>query len=105
MMEVQETLKEGCRRSIGNDIDTVIGSDPWLLVDETPYVQTALHESVCEAPVSSLLNEQVCRASEGENNEAREWKPWMNHGSFRGPRKHLINPSSQHPFQVPQSAL
>nr|GMD76209.1 transmembrane protein, putative [Ipomoea batatas]GMD78074.1 transmembrane protein, putative [Ipomoea batatas] len=47
----------------------------------------------------------VCRASEGENNEAREWKPWMNHGSFRGPRKHLINPSSQHPFQVPQSAL
>ncbi|KAJ9135064.1 hypothetical protein P3X46_032285 [Hevea brasiliensis] len=26
----------------------------------------------------------------------------MNHGSFRGPRKHIVNPSIKHPFQVPQ---
>jgi hypothetical protein len=27
-------------------------------------------------------------------------KLWMNHGSFRGPRKHLLNPTVQHPFQA-----
>uniref|UniRef100_A0A7N2N1B2 Transmembrane protein n=1 Tax=Quercus lobata TaxID=97700 RepID=A0A7N2N1B2_QUELO len=27
-------------------------------------------------------------------------KLWMNHGSFRGPRKHLVNPTVQHPFQA-----
>ncbi|KAF3959830.1 hypothetical protein CMV_015393 [Castanea mollissima] len=24
----------------------------------------------------------------------------INHGSFRGPRKHLVNPTVQHPFQA-----
>lgn len=59
MWAVQSILKQGCRRSIGNGVDTIIGSDPWLPVDEHPYVQSALHESIYEAPVSSLLNEQV----------------------------------------------
>ncbi|KAK8472184.1 hypothetical protein PHAVU_002G133900 [Phaseolus vulgaris] len=26
-------------------------------------------------------------------------KTWMNHGSHRGPKKHLLNPTIQHPFQ------
>ncbi|KAK7252529.1 hypothetical protein RIF29_36531 [Crotalaria pallida] len=27
-------------------------------------------------------------------------KTWMNHGSHRGPRKHLVNPTAQNPFQA-----
>ncbi|KAE9613265.1 hypothetical protein Lalb_Chr05g0215671 [Lupinus albus] len=27
-------------------------------------------------------------------------KTWMNHGSHRGPRKHLVNPTAQKPFQA-----
>ncbi|KAK8516442.1 hypothetical protein V6N13_097731 [Hibiscus sabdariffa] len=26
----------------------------------------------------------------------------MNHGSFRGPRKHLLNPAVEHPLQLPK---
>nr|GMD82051.1 uncharacterized protein LOC109147770 [Ipomoea batatas] len=59
MMAVQDTLKHGCRRSIGSGTDTVIGSDLWLPEDENPYVQTELHESLRGTPVSSLLNDQV----------------------------------------------
>ncbi|GAA0149806.1 hypothetical protein LIER_08891 [Lithospermum erythrorhizon] len=28
----------------------------------------------------------------------------QNHGSFRGPHKHLINPTIDHPFHVPEMA-
>lgn len=27
-------------------------------------------------------------------------QPWMNHGSDRGSRKHLVNPTMPHPFEV-----
>ncbi|KAF7829173.1 putative transmembrane protein [Senna tora] len=27
-------------------------------------------------------------------------KSWMNHGSSRGTRKHLVNPTIEHPFQA-----
>ncbi|XP_019190483.1 PREDICTED: uncharacterized protein LOC109184855 [Ipomoea nil] len=43
MLEVQSVLKKGCM-------------DPWLPVELEPYVQTALHETIANAPVSSLLN-------------------------------------------------
>nr|GMD74621.1 uncharacterized protein LOC109147770 [Ipomoea batatas] len=59
MMAVQDTLKHGCRRSIGSGTDTVIGSDLWLPEDENPYVQTELHESLRGTPVSSLLKDQA----------------------------------------------
>ncbi|KAL4342321.1 hypothetical protein GQ457_08G024800 [Hibiscus cannabinus] len=26
----------------------------------------------------------------------------INHGSFRGPRKHLLNPAVEHPLQLPK---
>ncbi|GMJ12539.1 hypothetical protein HRI_004923100 [Hibiscus trionum] len=26
----------------------------------------------------------------------------VNHGSFRGPRKHLLNPAVEHPLQLPK---
>ncbi|KAI6701808.1 hypothetical protein NL676_010944 [Syzygium grande] len=29
-------------------------------------------------------------------------QPWMNHGSDRGPRKHLVDPTAYRPFQVPK---
>lgn len=37
-----------------------------------------------------------------ESNGKWERKNWMNHGSFRGPRKHLVNPTLQQPFQADQ---
>ncbi|KAJ4837276.1 hypothetical protein Tsubulata_017333 [Turnera subulata] len=38
------------------------------------------------------------------NQAAQSHKTWkrMNHGSFRGPRKHLVNPTAEHLFQVPR---
>ncbi|XP_019150378.1 PREDICTED: uncharacterized protein LOC109147197 [Ipomoea nil] len=59
MLEVQSCLKEGCRRAVGDGNETMIGSGPWLPVDENPYVETDLHQSVYEAPVSFLMNMQV----------------------------------------------
>ncbi|KAK9275690.1 hypothetical protein L1049_022957 [Liquidambar formosana] len=35
-----------------------------------------------------------------EMHRAWQRKPWMNHGSFRGPRKHLVNPTVEDRFQV-----
>ncbi|OVA02837.1 hypothetical protein BVC80_9095g28 [Macleaya cordata] len=35
-----------------------------------------------------------------KSNPNRPRKRWMNHGSFRGPRKHLVNPSNEYPFRV-----
>lgn len=34
-----------------------------------------------------------------------ERKTWMNHGSSRGPRKHLVNPTLHHAFQANQLLL
>ncbi|CAN4076322.1 unnamed protein product [Withania somnifera] len=32
-----------------------------------------------------------------------QWRSWMNHGSFRGPSKHLVNPTvKSNPFDVPK---
>ncbi|KAL9451010.1 hypothetical protein AB3S75_012707 [Citrus x aurantiifolia] len=37
-------------------------------------------------------------------NHVWQHKPQMNHGSFRGPRKHLVDPTAaeEHPFEVPK---
>lgn len=34
--------------------------------------------------------------------QVKSWerKTWMNHGSHRGPRKHLVNPTSEDLFQL-----
>ncbi|GLT80616.1 hypothetical protein SLA2020_520470 [Shorea laevis] len=47
------------------------------------------------------------RALSAENHGGKSHRMWrkkgrMNHGSFRGPRKHLVNPALEHPFQVPK---
>ncbi|KAL7166730.1 hypothetical protein ACSBR2_037409 [Camellia fascicularis] len=52
-----------------------------------------------------LLSSAAAGAHEERQGQesSRTWqrKLWMNHGSFRGPRKHLVNPTvDQHPFQV-----
>ncbi|KAG8382088.1 hypothetical protein BUALT_Bualt05G0040100 [Buddleja alternifolia] len=42
----------------------------------------------------------------GGHGEEAKWrwqrKPWMNHGSFRGPRERLVNPTVEQPFQIPK---
>ncbi|KAL5724703.1 hypothetical protein ACHQM5_007929 [Ranunculus cassubicifolius] len=40
-----------------------------------------------------------------EDHRAWQRKPWMNHGSFRGHRKHLINPTQDHHFQISKSMI
>ncbi|KAI7988900.1 hypothetical protein LOK49_LG13G01955 [Camellia lanceoleosa] len=54
-----------------------------------------------------LLSSAAAAAEAHEERQGQElsrtWqrKLWMNHGSFRGPRKHLVNLTvDQHPFQV-----
>ncbi|KAF3645181.1 ATP-dependent RNA helicase Dbp73D isoform 1 [Capsicum annuum] len=38
-----------------------------------------------------------------EMHQRWQWRSWMNHGSFRGARKHLVNPTVEHnPFDVPK---
>ncbi|MCE3049693.1 hypothetical protein HAX54_045542 [Datura stramonium] len=37
-----------------------------------------------------------------EMHQRWQWRSWMNHGSFRGPRKYLVNPTVKHPFDVPK---
>ncbi|XP_019197574.1 PREDICTED: uncharacterized protein LOC109191385 [Ipomoea nil] len=43
MLEVKGCLKEDCRRVIGDGNGTIIGRDPWLPVDDNPFVKTELH--------------------------------------------------------------
>ncbi|KAJ7953384.1 putative Transmembrane protein [Quillaja saponaria] len=40
-------------------------------------------------------------AQENQVSESHQQrKTWMNHGSFRGPRKKLVNPTMELPFQA-----
>nr|GMC89071.1 putative late blight resistance protein homolog R1B-16 [Ipomoea batatas] len=56
ILEIQELMRRGCRRCIGNGLTTKIGTDPWLPTDENPFVTTPLHGTIYEAHVSSLFN-------------------------------------------------
>ncbi|KAK4364708.1 hypothetical protein RND71_016066 [Anisodus tanguticus] len=41
-----------------------------------------------------------------DTHQGWQWRSWMNHGSFRGPRKHLMNPTVKHnSFDVPKLPL
>ncbi|KAJ0237017.1 hypothetical protein HA466_0252920 [Hirschfeldia incana] len=54
----------------------------------------------------SQVNYAMDRASTGEN-QAVAWHPRtrINHGSYRGPRKHLVNPTvEQDVYTVPESS-
>nr|GME02889.1 uncharacterized protein LOC109189653 [Ipomoea batatas] len=54
---VKDTIRLGCRRYISDGRGTIIGTDPWLVYVENPFVTTDLHESISNATVSSLLSE------------------------------------------------
>ncbi|PON94749.1 hypothetical protein TorRG33x02_095320 [Trema orientale] len=41
----------------------------------------------------------------GPENSGEQRMTWMNHGSSRGPRKNLVNPTVQRPFQVRELPL
>ncbi|OMO93481.1 hypothetical protein COLO4_16914 [Corchorus olitorius] len=41
-------------------------------------------------------------AQDNHHHQTRQRKQRMNHGSFRGPRKHLLNPAVEHPLQLPK---
>uniref|UniRef100_A0A3N7FBG0 Uncharacterized protein n=1 Tax=Populus trichocarpa TaxID=3694 RepID=A0A3N7FBG0_POPTR len=53
---------------------------------------------------SSVSVHSVAGEAVGKNNVAKSYRSWrrINHGSARGPRKHLVNPTVEHPFEVPE---
>ncbi|XVE65365.1 hypothetical protein DITRI_Ditri07aG0174900 [Diplodiscus trichospermus] len=40
--------------------------------------------------------------AEKSHGQMQQRKQRVNHGSFRGPRKHLLNPAVEHPLQLPK---
>jgi hypothetical protein len=56
-----------------------------------------IHSAGSEVGVVYSAGKHVVRESHGV---ARQRKLRVNHGSFRGPRKHLVNPTLQHPFEA-----
>uniref|UniRef100_A0A2C9VNU7 Uncharacterized protein n=1 Tax=Manihot esculenta TaxID=3983 RepID=A0A2C9VNU7_MANES len=46
----------------------------------------------------------VAARNQAQQSHHQKWQR-MNHGSFRGPQKHIVNPSLNHPFQVPEFRL
>ena len=53
--------------------------------------------------VGSAEKDNYGRVAAEESMEQR--MAWMNHGSSRGPRKHLVNPTVQHPLQTRELPL
>lgn len=53
---------------------------------------------------SSVSVHSVAGEAVGKNNVAKSYRSWrrINHGSARGPWKHLVNPTVEHPFEVPE---
>ena len=47
----------------------------------------------------------VDRKIREESSEKRNKRTWMNHGSFRGPRKRLVNGAAERPFQAQELPL
>ncbi|XP_019189231.1 PREDICTED: uncharacterized protein LOC109183618 [Ipomoea nil] len=58
LLEVQNILRDGCRRSIGNGLDTVIGKHVWLPTQDEPYIITRVCEAIYLSPVATLFNTQ-----------------------------------------------
>ncbi|XP_019179199.1 PREDICTED: uncharacterized protein LOC109174417 [Ipomoea nil] len=55
IVEAKNVIKRGICRSIGDGRTTTIGNDLWLTTTVDPYARTALHLSVKDAPVVSLM--------------------------------------------------
>lgn len=68
------------------------------------------HESSAHSAATSAAHDPAVVKKEGRLHVQKKpamWQkqPWMNHGSDRGPRKHLVNPSLEHPLEVPEQPL
>ncbi|KAI3418542.1 uncharacterized protein J3R85_013750 [Psidium guajava] len=57
---------------------------------------------IFSASISSLPVAIAGKKQAQTSGGAWQKQPWMNHGSDRGPRKHLVNPTDHRPFQVPK---
>ncbi|KAJ6714749.1 hypothetical protein OIU85_026273 [Salix viminalis] len=53
---------------------------------------------------SSVSVHSVAGEAVRKNNVAKSYRSWrrINHGSARGPPKHLVNPAVEHPLGVPK---
>ncbi|KAK4252693.1 hypothetical protein QN277_014437 [Acacia crassicarpa] len=54
------------------------------------------------ASASSVTAVGTARGNHASESGHRRWqrKTWMNHGSSRGPKKQLVNPTLENPFQA-----
>ncbi|OIV92968.1 hypothetical protein TanjilG_20630 [Lupinus angustifolius] len=66
----------------------------FLLIATTFLVP--VHSSSTKIHTSKVINENQAR----ELQHRWQRKTWMNHGSNRGHRKHLVNPTAKNPFQA-----
>lgn len=66
------------------------------------WINSASASAAMEERAVRILQEDKVRGLQGM--QAWDRKTWMNHGSFRSPRKHLVNPTAtaQLPFQAGQ---
>ncbi|CAL0311790.1 unnamed protein product [Lupinus luteus] len=67
----------------------------FLLVIATTSL-VSVHSSNTEIHTSKVVKENQAQ----EMKYTWQRKTWMNHGSHRGPGKHLVNPTAQNPFQA-----
>ncbi|XP_019159670.1 PREDICTED: uncharacterized protein LOC109156271 [Ipomoea nil] len=58
LLEVQRVIRDGCRRSIGNGHDTVIGKHAWLACEDEPFITSPVDEGIFNSPVHSLFDAQ-----------------------------------------------
>ncbi|CAL8155614.1 unnamed protein product [Prunus armeniaca] len=73
-----------------------------IFASSSVWINSASASAAMEKRAVRIVQEDKVRGLQGT--QAWERKTWMNHGSFRGPRKHLVNPTAtaQFPFQASQ---
>ncbi|KAK9699066.1 hypothetical protein RND81_08G150600 [Saponaria officinalis] len=61
--------------------------------------------SLASARSSPTMVHRAYHARKGHRHRGWPKKPWMNHGSFRDPLKHLMKPSSEEPLSILKIAI
>lgn len=68
----------------------------FLLVIATSMISIVHSRNTVTVPQITVTREDQAR----EPRKRWQKKTWMNHGSHRGPRKHLVNPTTEDAFQL-----